>query len=268
MEKAVEFIEELLNEYELTSSHLLIVPGNHDIEDTKPSFMERFAVFKEIIHSNFCSSDFPDDDRLSVDPKLYTEDKIQFLLLNSCWEIRDYERLKISINSDARIELFDKADTQVEEAVNCGQLETDRILRVALFHHPVKGFRETGNRSIANGGDLCKSLVGNGIQLCLHGDIHDLTRDEVFQQSHSGQDILFIAGTGSFAAPREDLSKAVGDMYSVLEIARNLSIIKVNVRWKRNANSSFDEYPEWPIPGMNRGKVGHYYINIKEKRVH
>lgn len=268
MKKAVEFVVRLLEDFELTSSQLLFIPGNHDIDDAKVSFSSRFNHFKNIIHKRFYSDTFPRTGELSVEPRLFPEDRIQFLLLNSCWEIKKEKRDKISINIEARADSFGKAENQVKEALRDGVLRNNHILRIALFHHPVRGYRELAVRSILKGKELCDSLLRFDTQLCLHGDIHDMNRDEVLDQHHSGEEILFIAGAGSFSVPRKDLEHAVGNMYSLLEIARDLSIIRVNVRWKKNDESPFTEYPEWPIKGRNTGKVGHYYINLKEKRVH
>ncbi|MGH8475830.1 MAG: hypothetical protein ACRER2_08695 [Methylococcales bacterium] len=76
----------------------------------------------------------PIEQSLSV---LSERDSIQFLGLNSAWEIDEYFKDRSSINPGARARALEKADQQ---AVRDGDLSADKsLLRIVVWHHPPTG---------------------------------------------------------------------------------------------------------------------------------
>src|SRR5438093_9203712 len=95
---------------------------------------------------------------------LFPETRLQFLTMNSEWEIDEFFKERASINASALSKGLLQADDQLKKAREAGSLSNDAsILRIAVWHHPA-----TGNEKIVEDAFL-ERLRQAGVQLCLHG---------------------------------------------------------------------------------------------------
>jgi hypothetical protein len=94
---------------------------------------------------------------------LFEDDSLQFLSFNSCWEIDEWFRDRANLHTAAVVGALERADEQVEMRLR----EPDRVLRIAVWHHPV-----TGNDKIQDD-SFVEQLRQAGVRLALHGHVHE-----------------------------------------------------------------------------------------------
>jgi hypothetical protein len=199
-ESAHKFMSGLMSRFGLTPTRCIIVPGNHDLswevegytwlskrkvdpKQLSPGtyveqgvlygvrdeaiYPKRFENFGKFFHqlTQQPYSLKPEDQCL---PFLLEEHCLQFVAINSAWEIDEYFPDRSSINQSALASGLLKATGQIENAKKEGRLEKNRsVLRIAVWHHPV-----TGNDKIVSDAFL-EQLRQDNVKLCLHGHVHE-----------------------------------------------------------------------------------------------
>jgi hypothetical protein len=190
----------LIERFELSAERCLIAPGNHDLSweqqvyewrparqvdlPKQPSgsyiqqgngyllrinekYPSRFENFGKFYHS-LVQQPYPlkaEEQGLSF---LFPDTHLQFLGLNSAWEIDEFFRERSSILSSTLAATLLKADEQLKQAQDAGTLTKDAsLLRIAVWHHPI-----TGNEKIVSDAFLGR-LRQADVRLCLHGHIHE-----------------------------------------------------------------------------------------------
>jgi hypothetical protein len=254
-ETAFQFISELNKRFALSAQRCIIVPGNHDLSwdvevyDWQPkrrvdlprlqpgSYIEqgdgflvredaryaaRFDNFRAFYHS-LIQQPYPRDAREQCLAFLFEEAKIQFLTLNSAWEIDEYYRQRSGINDSALSVGLAAADEQIDKAKAERRLaQDDHMLRIAVWQHPA-----TGNEKISHDAFLARLQQAN-FTLCLHGHVHE-DRADLLGYLHPTRK-LYIAGSGSFGAPTSARPESTPRLYNVIEIWRDHSKIRVHTR--------------------------------------
>jgi len=100
----------------------------------------------------------------------------------------------------------------------------------------------------------------SGFHLLLHGDVHE-ERDERVGYRDAQREV-YVVGGGSFGASAKDRPESTPRLYSVLEVARDLTAVRVVRRHQRTPEGPYDEYA---IYRSDRGgKTGDYTIQINE----
>lgn len=144
---AVDFICRLLKEFNLKNDRCIIVPGNHDLHwdkqgiyDTKfkgsvdvnglkaGSFSEqgetiqikngenygkRFEEFSDDLYNQLFGKSYSLDPKFQFEDVFFPDTRIQFMALNSCYEIDCYNRKNSSISSEALAEALIKANRDI-----------------------------------------------------------------------------------------------------------------------------------------------------------
>jgi hypothetical protein len=254
--RAAEFLLEVLRRFKLNASRLILVPGNHDLDRKrgvydleldderahgvpaerriqrgdvllirkKVEYPKRFDLFRSF-YKGLTQEDYPDlhaDQGLLM---LYPEDGIEFLTLNSAWEIDRFNPGRISINGDALSKALLRTAPQAK-------------LRIVAWHHAV-----AGNRKVANP-EAIERLTNAGYRLCLHGDVHEERNDLL---NHLDADRSFhVAGAGSFSSRDSNLPYATPRLYNLFEIDRGLGRVHVRARAQRRFDGAFEAYAIYP----------------------
>ncbi len=279
-EKAYEFVSGLIEEFELTAQRCIIVPGNHDLDwktevyrwvnkrdanvsklasesfleagpgylvrdDTK--YAERFKNFSEHFYHRLTQKPYPLAPEEQCIPFLFGEDGLQFLAMNSAWEIDEHFRERSSISEKALARGLATADQELARARTDGKLAKGaKVLRLAVWHHPI-----TGNEKIladAFMGQLRKAEV----RLCLHGHVHEERADLLHYLEPKRA--LHVIGGGSFGAPMHERPESVPRLYNLLEVRRDLGQVQVHTRSRRKQGGSWEGWAVWPAgaPGVRR----------------
>ena len=292
-DKAYQFISKLIEKFKISAARCVIVPGNHDLNwdqqvyDWKPerkvkqdqlklgSYVKqgdgylirdddqypiRFENFNKFYHQ-LIQQPYPLKAELQLIPLLFEETRIQFMAINSTWEIDEYYQERSSINLSALNAGLQRAEQQIEQAKKNKHLTGDsKILRIAIWHHPV-----TGNEKIKDDAFL-DQLRKAEVKLCLHGHVHE-DRADVVGYLHPTRKI-HIAGTGSFGAPVNDRPESTPRLYNVIEIWRDHSRIRVHTRCLRKDGGAWEGWAVWPNLEDRNSRRTYYDIELSSHTIY
>ncbi|HVK65380.1 MAG TPA: metallophosphoesterase, partial [Polyangium sp.] len=282
---ARHFLSRLAEAMGLTAERCIVVPGNHDLDwDTEvydfkkrravdpkrlapgsfveqengylvrddARYPERFRNFSRHLYHPLCLREYPMTPEEQGIALLFPAERIQFLALNSAFEIDEYHRDRSAIHPGALSRALAEAERQVEEARRRGDLDPDAsVLRFAVFHHPV-----TGNEKMADDAFL-ERLRRADVRAVLHGHVHEDRADLVgylhpVRKSH-------VVGAGSFGAPADHRPASVPRLYNLITIPRDLGRMRVDTRSLRKDEGIWEPWSTWPgeKPGERRA---HYEV--------
>jgi GTPase SAR1 family protein/predicted phosphodiesterase len=281
------FVSELIKRFELSAGRCVIVPGTHDLSwetevyDWRPkrrvvlstlkqgsyvaqgegylirddsAYPKRFENFGRFYHE-LIQLPYPLQPAAQCVPILFDDTRLQFLALNSAWEIDEYRRERASINQSALAAGLLEADEQIARARRDGRMAQDtEVLRIAVWHHPV-----TGNAKISDDAFL-EQLRQEHVQLCLHGHVHE-DRADVVGYRHPRR-AMYIAGAGSFGAPVNARPEATPRLYNLLEVWRDHSKIRVRTRCLRRDGGAWEGWAVWPGAQADERRT-YYDIQLK-----
>jgi predicted MPP superfamily phosphohydrolase len=271
--RAQEFIEALIRSFNLNSSRLIIAPGNHDLDractvyelelDAKRAqlapeekrvqkddifllrneseYPKRFNRFRAC-YKALTQSDYPLDHRDQGVIIPFPEDGLEFLTLNSAWEIDRFHASRVSINGAA-----------LSKALM--QSRSDARLRIVAWHHAVYGSRPVANP------EVFERLVAKGYRLCLHGDVHEERNDSINHVDPNRT--LYVVGTGSFSSPAGELPSATPRLYNIIEVERDFRRVHIRARAQRRVDGAFTPHAVYGAGSDPDLRRGDYWISIQ-----
>ena len=276
---ARQFVSGVIEEFGLSAERTIIAPGNHDLSWTEKvydwearssveidklphgsyciqgdvvltrddkRYPNRFHNFSEDFYHPLMQKEYPLAFAEQCVPTLFEQTGIQFITLNSCWEIDEWFPERASIFEAALARGLKRADEDIKIAREAGRLSSDAtVLRIGVWHHPV-----TGNDKIKNDA-FVEQLRQANVMLCLHGHVHE-DAAELIGYMHPRK--VRIAGAGSFGAVAKDRPESTPRLYNLLEIARDHSGIKVHTRHMVKKGGAWGPHEIWPAdkPGEQR----------------
>ncbi|ATB32464.1 metallophosphoesterase family protein [Melittangium boletus] len=240
-EKARAFVSELLEEFGLTPRQCIIVPGNHDLDWSAQVYAERFKNFSDFFYQPLFQRAYPLPPEEQCLSFFFRESRIQFLALNSAWEIDKHFTERSSIHEGALSRGLRAADRELGRESN--------VLRMAVWHHPI-----TGNEKIKD--DAFTSRLSQAdVRVCLHGHVHEI-RADLLDPTHPWRS-MHVIGAGSFGAPYRDRPESVPRLYNLLEVERELHRLRVHVRSRPKQGGAWGPEPQWP--NARTGEIRPYY---------
>jgi len=275
-DKAYELVSRLIEALSLSAHRCLIVPGNHDLswEADVYQFMEadkppagvpachwiqkgtwfrvrntvkyplRFENFSKHFFHPLMQRQYPlefEQQGLSV---LCAEHGLQFVLLNSSWEIDQHFRDRHGVHLGAMERAIDRANEDLKDAVARGTLAPGApVSRIAVWHHPI-----TGNEKMKDDAFL-ERLRQEDFRLCLHGHVHEDRTDLVNHVDPVRR--LAVIGAGSFGAPAKDRPESTPCLYNLLEIDAAHRLVRVHTRGRPCTGGSWGPWARWPGPHRN-----------------
>lgn len=282
-EKAYEFVSGLTQAFGLSAERCIFVPGNHDVRDLREAYdwregpdglrngewvkqgdivlarnPEKYSLrlkpFSDSFFHKFLQRPYPLDSASQGAAVPFWETGIQFLVLNSCWQIDQFHRKRSGVSVEAVANAIRQAQKQEDDARKAGQLAEGRsLLRIAVWHHAVAGPEQMKDT------DFLGNLQKNGVCLALHGDVHEERCDLIGYQTKQK---LHVVGSGSFGARAEDRPESSPRLYNVLEIARNLKSVRVHTRCQPKPDGPWKGWHEWDDPDGSKGKVAFYDVRF------
>lgn len=283
-EKAYEFVSGLTLEFGLSAERCIFVPGNHDARDLREAYdwrenpgdltsdqwvrqgsivlarnadeyPLRFKAFSDGFFHKFLQRPYPLDHVSQGMAIPFWDTGIQFLALNSSWQIDQFNRKRAGLHPEAVANAIREAQRQESEARRAGQLTDERrLFRIAVWHHSVTApdFKMTDSEFLGH-------LQNNGVRVALHGDVHEMRRDLVGYWHEDRK--LHMVGSGSFGAGAADRPESTPRMYNILEVARDFTSVRIHTRHQVKADGPWDGWHEWPDPHGGSGRVPYYDIN-------
>lgn len=280
-EKARQFIESLVEELGLSTHRCILVPGNHDVQDRDDAYEEReteageiikvrnpdnfpkrFKPFSNMLFHPLLQKNYPLKYEEQGIPYLFPETAIQFLTLNSAWQIDKYGRKKAGIHFDAITGVLSRAEDERKKAIERNELKQGQdILRIGVWHHAV-----AGPELMKDLGFLSQLQVAN-MRICLHGDVHE-TRTELFGYRQPGINIE-ILGAGSFGSAAEERPESTPKLYNLLEVYVNSTTgkhekIRVHSRQQKKDSEAWQGYYEWTKKDST-GRFSYFDIDLEGK---
>jgi small GTP-binding protein len=271
-EKAREFVSRLIEQFGLTAERCILVPGNHDLDwntevyewrkkrlvdksrlvtggyhdagegyliRDEAKYPERFRNFSEHFYHPLIQKPYPLAPEEQCIPFLFSESRLQFLAMNSAWEIDEYFQARSSISDNALARGLSRAQQDITRARERGELTGDaKVLRLAVWHHPI-----TGNEKI-QGDAFMKRLLQADVRVCLHGHVHE-DRADLVNHLHAERRI-HVMGAGSFGAPTSDRPESVPRLFNLLEVQRDLQRLRVHTRCMRKQGGAWEGWAVWP----------------------
>jgi predicted MPP superfamily phosphohydrolase len=280
-ERAYEFVSGLTAEFGLSAERCIFVPGNHDVVDRLDAYTRRkdaaglepeewfqegklvmardpekyplrFKPFSDGFFHKFLQRPYPTDYAEQGMSIPFWETGIQFLTLNSCWQIDEFHLKRAGIRPAAVANAIKQAQKQEEGARKTGQLAKDKpLLRIAVWHHPVSGPEQMQDT------DFLGHLQNSGVKIALHGDAHQVQRDLIGRGHDKG---LYVVGSGSFGAQAASRPESTPRLYNVLEIARDSMSARVHTRCQPQPDGPWEGWHGWPDPEGGKGRVAYYDI--------
>jgi small GTP-binding protein len=287
LERGREFVHCLTEALALSAERCIFVPGNHDIEDREDAFdfymsesraleanvprdrwqVEGTAIFvpsaryclrlesfsKAFFHK-ILQVPYPNDEERQGLVFLFPETGVQFLTLNSCWEIDNFNRKRASVHPSAVAHAIMTADRQVKEAIAMGRLADDApILRIGVWHHAVQ------HPEMMRDPTFMENLQKAGVQLALHGDVHEINRDQFHYWDPRR---IHVAGAGSFGSPAAGRPESTPRLYNLIAIDRTLGSARVHTRRQRTPDAPWEPWNEWPRPDSKPGALPYYDLTF------
>jgi hypothetical protein len=271
----------LIKRFELNAERCIIVPGNHDLdweteaytwkkkrqvrpEQLKPGafveagdgyhlrddarYPERFKNFSQHFYHPLTQKLYPLAPEEQCLPVLFSEHRLQFLAMNSAWEIDEYFQGRASISEQALSRGLVLADQQRRAALT----PETRVLRLAVWHHPV-----TGNDKIHDTAFM-ERLLQADVRACLHGHVHE-ERADLVNYLHPERR-MHVVGAGSFGAPTHHRPESVPRLFNLLEVQRDLQRIRVHTRSLRRQGGAWEAWAVWP--GVRGSKSPFYEVEL------
>lgn len=282
-ERAREFVSQLIAKFGVTGDRCIIVPGNHDLNwdaevytlvkkrnltrqqlvegmyhqegdvyfvRNEAKYPERFKNFSEHFYHPLLQKEYPLHPEQQCLPVLFSDTRLQFLAMNSAWEIDEYFRERSSISERALSRGLADANQQLDAARKAGTLDRDAgVLRISVWHHPI-----SGNEKIQADAFMGRLLKAN-VQVCLHGHVHEERADWLRYPQSDRQ--IHVVGAGSFGAPTAHRPESVPRLYNLLEVKRDLSGLRVHTRAMRKQGGAWQGWPAWK--GEGRGEMRTFY---------
>ncbi len=282
-EKAREFVSGLIERFELTAERCILVPGNHDLDwntevydwqkkrlvdpstlvtgryheagggyllRNEAKYPERFRNFSNHFYHPLIQKPYPlapEEQCLSF---LFSESRLQFLAMNSAWQIDEYFRERSGISDQALSRGLDRANQELLKARERGELDEEaRVLRLAVWHHPI-----TGNEKIQDD-TFVGRLLQAGVRVCLHGHVHE-DRADLVNYLHPERR-LHVMGAGSFGAPTHERPESVPRLFNLLEVQPERQRLRVHTRCMRKPGGPWEGWAVWP--GEKPGDRRSYY---------
>ena len=202
-------------------------------------YNSRFDSFRRFYHNLYVARPYNEDPEKQFDLIDDPDTKLRFLALNSAWQVDQFNP-NATLNNDA-------LSTALRRDGKFG-------LGILVWHHAV-----TGDRKVADT-DAIQKLAQAGYRILLHGDVHE-DRDDLLLHLDPGSCIHVIGG-GSFGASAQDRPESTPRLYSLLEVARDMSEIRVIRRRQKKPEGPYG--PHAVYPAGEEGTLKHdYTIRIR-----
>lgn len=272
-EQARRFVSRLIELFGLTAQRCVIVPGNHDLNWDEENLYEfrtrrqvkleqlklgrytekeswvlvrneerypqRLLNFSKFFYHPLMQQEYPLSFQEQGLVSTFLDSRLQFLALNSAWEIDEHFPHRASINSGALSRALVQADEQLALANTEVELSSEQLwLRMAVWHHPVTGIDMMVDDS------FLERLRKADVRLCLHGHVHE-DRADVVHYLHPTRK-LYVVGAGSFGAQANHRPESTPRLYNLVEVARTHDRVRVHTRCRRKRDGAWEGWAVWP----------------------
>jgi len=250
-EDARIFIEEVVEETELSRNKIIIVPGNHDInwkisEENKNWRFDNYLKFLSNIYNKELKNFYP---FIDWDFKIDTE-RPKPEELTSIFHFNESNLLIIGLNSctleDEKHHFGALSLEQLERVEDYIKEIDEKTLKIAILHHhvfPMEHKLELKDGEIFTDDSIVRDfsvveeyLLRLGIDVVLHGHKHNpAIRETTLYTESNHNKSLIICGSGSAGAVDVLLPRPIGNHFQIirfLSYSRKSKEDFVDIEWK------------------------------------
>jgi len=277
---AVQFLNQLTQEFTLQPEQIILVPGNHDLNwqlsktaytlkdlsDCQPHelqegryisvsddvvrvrdeerYKQRFAHFSHF-YQTIKGHPYPlDYDQQGILHHL-PQQSLLILGLNSAWQLDHHYKDRATIHPTALSNALTQIRSNRDQYKDC--------LKLAVWHHPLDS---PWSDRIADQGFL-EQLAVNGFRLILHGHIHKAeTSLYRYDLSKDGRKLDRICA-GTFGAPTRELIPAYPWQYNIIKVEPDR--FTIHTRRREEPNGAWKPDSRW-TQGAGKGSLDYYVI--------
>ena len=204
----------------------------------KNKYITRFASFREFFNKFYDGLyEYPEDEDYQYTFFDIPDLGVSFLGLNSCYN-NDHLNRSGTINSIC----VANASSEIERRVQSGQLV------IGVWHHHTIGTPFEDNYLDYT---ILDTLVGNGIQLSLHGHQHYCAVAREHTDVYDSRRMLLLS-TGSLYGGEHIMSYGASRQYNVITLEEKEEKIKISLYSRADMSSRAKDIPEWG-PGLIKG---------------
>ena len=279
-DSALNFLQVISEKLNVPAKRFILVPGNHDVVDNLkaysrvenppatigfsdcvsfvppnggsvhfqrklPEYRKRFVSFSKRLYKPFLGYDYPLDEAKQGIVHSFPDDSIQFLTLNSAWEIDEFNRKRSSVHAQAINRLREQAigESEGAQAVGVGERSLEAVFRIAVCHHSVLGPEQIRDTTFMDDLQILKTRI------LLHGDVHQLNRSDYLGYRPNRR--IHVLGSGAFAAAKEDRPESTPRLCNYLEISKDRRFLRVHTLKKGNELGPWQPMKDWIKPGSD-----------------
>jgi hypothetical protein len=285
---AREFLSRLRLELDISIQQCVFVPGNHDVHDetswyegrdrvdgvpdhdwarqgevylvrNNEKYGGRLASFSNQLFHKLVQKPYPDAEREQGIAYTQAETCIQFLTLNSCWQIGRFHRKQSAIHPEAVAHVIEDAENQLVTLIDRGDIESDaNMLRIGVWHHAL------AHAEMIRDQQFVGHLKNAGVKVALCGDVHEMNC-EVIHNFYRRQ--LNVVGVGSFGSPHDGLPPSTPRHYNVLEIrcdstGKRFTTVRVHTRQQKQPDGPWEPFCDWPRADREPGRLPYFDIEL------
>ncbi|MCP4697581.1 MAG: TIR domain-containing protein [Gammaproteobacteria bacterium] len=276
---AKQFLHQVCEEFDLDFEHVVIVPGNHDLNWTlskeayelkrreqyqgpmdtdhvidndklvevrnDKKYQRRFQHFSAF-YQDIKGKPYPAEYAEQAVLHHFSEKKLLILGLNSAWKLDYHYTSRAGIHPDT----INKALTQIRKN---SKLYQDCI-KLAVWHHPIAS---ASNDRITDTGFL-EQLAKAGFRIGLHGHIHKADANlYCYDQSVGGRQLDIICA-GTFGAPMREWVPGYPLQYNLLRLTKDDRLV-VDTRRREQINGAWKPDARW-LQGSGQDPRSRYEI--------
>lgn len=236
---ALDFVQNLIDEFRICREHIILVPGNHDCDRTiskeaydkderniidQAKYNDRYCKYSKYFYEPIKGKPYPLEPQRQFEDYIFSEDNLCILALNSSWKIDHIHKECSSICMEA---------IQNSEVVWC---DVNNYAKLTVWHHPLSGWAAIQDITFMD------TLVNAGFKACLHGHIHE-AKNDLFTYD-AGHNIRMI-GAGTFGAVRKERGDGIPRQYNIIEFDKTLRLLKVHTRKREKDNGIWQADARW-----------------------
>jgi DNA repair exonuclease SbcCD nuclease subunit len=290
--RAVQFVTGIMQEYRLSPGHCIVVPGNHDMDwghhvyewlsrrevqgrhinvdegvrdgrikqfgdlvlqrAGQEAYGKRLSKFSECFYRPVFDEAYALDPERQFHVRTFADERVQFLALNSSWQIDEFNSGRASLNATALGAGLRHAREALARLPN-----RDRFLRIGVWHHPVSGYEQMAAE------EHLGLLRQWRFKLCLHGHVHEpRTYQYAWFRQAGGR--IEIVGAGAFGARGRARPESVPLLYNVLEVEQGdeATRVRVHTRAKFSPEGAWQGWKVWPSPESSHEARDYYELEL------
>lgn len=240
---ALLFVQHLMRDFDISSDHIIITPGNHDCDRSisqeaynkdediivdQEKYNNRYIGYSRYFYEPIKGRPYPMTIEEQFEDYIFNEDNLCILGLSSCGQIDHKYTERSSISMKA---------IQKSETIWC-----DNTIKLAVWHHPLIGWAAIQDTTFMD------TLAVAGFKACFHGHIHEAKNDLFAYDVHRS---IRMIGAGTFGSVQAERGDGIPRQYNLVELDKTNRHLIVHTRKREKDNGMWQADARWEDKNHN-----------------